>query len=256
VKDTIADQLAARQREIQHRLDPTRLGDCSRPVLTACNIHYEISERVHGVAYGGLGAFHLLARRIGLIDATDNNRLLAPAQPLEGGGDPAIRVEKEYLLPMPVHERAREVDTEPEVAAQTPRTQPTPEEGGDSRSDADLGRARNAGAAPADRIPGRRLPVSVLLMVAIGQARFKLLDELQERQAKNLADRSQLYDVQPAIAAFHLADERLRKSQFFRKFHLRDAGLVPGRAQQPQHHGVFTGVNGFFHPAIAFRLAG
>jgi hypothetical protein len=73
VKDTIADQLAARQCEIQHRLDPTRLGDCSRPVLTASNIHYEISERVHGIAYGGIGAFHLLARRIGLIDAIDNN---------------------------------------------------------------------------------------------------------------------------------------------------------------------------------------
>jgi hypothetical protein len=73
VTDTIADQLAARQCEIQQRLDSTRLGDCSRPVMTASNIHYEISERVHGIAYGGLGAFHLLARRIGLIDAIDNN---------------------------------------------------------------------------------------------------------------------------------------------------------------------------------------
>ncbi len=73
MKDTIADQLAARQCEIQQRLDPTRLGDCSRPVMTASNIHYEISERVHGISYGGLGAFHLLARRIGLIDAIDNN---------------------------------------------------------------------------------------------------------------------------------------------------------------------------------------
>jgi hypothetical protein len=73
VKDTIADQLAARQREIQQRLDPSHLGDCSRPVLTACNIHYEISERVHGIAYGGIGALHLLARRLGLIDAIDDN---------------------------------------------------------------------------------------------------------------------------------------------------------------------------------------
>jgi Transposase DDE domain group 1 len=71
VKDTIPDQLAARQREIEDRLDPTRLGDCSRPVMTAGNIHYEISERVHGIANGGIGAFHLLARRIGLIDAID-----------------------------------------------------------------------------------------------------------------------------------------------------------------------------------------
>jgi len=38
-------------------------------VFTAANIHYEFADRVHGVAHGGIGAFHLLARRIGLIDA-------------------------------------------------------------------------------------------------------------------------------------------------------------------------------------------
>ena len=71
MKGSIADQLAARQREINDRLDKTRLGDCSRPVLDASNIHYEISERVHAISYGGIGAFHLLAQNIGLIDAID-----------------------------------------------------------------------------------------------------------------------------------------------------------------------------------------
>jgi hypothetical protein len=71
VKGTIADQLAARQREINDRLDKTRIGDCSRPVLDASNIHYEISERVHAISHGGIGAFHLLAQKIGLIDAID-----------------------------------------------------------------------------------------------------------------------------------------------------------------------------------------
>jgi Transposase DDE domain group 1 len=71
VKVTIADQLAARQRQINDRLDKTRLGDCSRPVLDASNIRYEISERVHAISYGGIGAFHLLAQNIGLIDAID-----------------------------------------------------------------------------------------------------------------------------------------------------------------------------------------
>lgn len=71
MKDSIRDQLAASQREIEDRLDRTKLGDCSQPVFTARNIHYEIAERVHGVAYGGIGAFHLLARHIGLIDAID-----------------------------------------------------------------------------------------------------------------------------------------------------------------------------------------
>jgi hypothetical protein len=71
VKTTLRARLAARKRQIQNRLDKTKLGDCAAPVLNASNIHYEIAERVHGIAYGGIGAFHLLARRIGLIDAID-----------------------------------------------------------------------------------------------------------------------------------------------------------------------------------------
>src|SRR6202048_4942961 len=43
------------------------------PVFTASNIRYEIADRDRGIAHGGIGAFHLLARRIGLIDAIDKN---------------------------------------------------------------------------------------------------------------------------------------------------------------------------------------
>jgi hypothetical protein len=71
VKTTIREQLAARKREIENRLDKTKLGDCAKPMFTASNIHYEISERVDGIAYGGIGAMHMLARRIGLVDAID-----------------------------------------------------------------------------------------------------------------------------------------------------------------------------------------
>jgi hypothetical protein len=72
VKTTIRQRLAARKRQIESRLDKTKLGDCSQPVFRASNIHYEIADRVHGIAYGGIGAFHLLARRIGLVDAIDS----------------------------------------------------------------------------------------------------------------------------------------------------------------------------------------
>src|SRR6266849_4821679 len=41
-------------------------------MLTASNIHYEIGDRSHGIAYGGIGAIHALARQIGLVDAIDN----------------------------------------------------------------------------------------------------------------------------------------------------------------------------------------
>jgi len=61
--------LAARKRQIERRLDKTELGDCAEPMFTASNIHYEIAERARGLAFGGIGAMHLLARKIGLIDA-------------------------------------------------------------------------------------------------------------------------------------------------------------------------------------------
>ena len=41
-------------------------------MFTASNIHYEIAQRSRGLAHGGIGAFHLLARQIGLIDAIDD----------------------------------------------------------------------------------------------------------------------------------------------------------------------------------------
>jgi Transposase DDE domain group 1 len=40
-------------------------------MFTASNIHYEIGDRCRGIAHGGLGAIHLLARQLGLIDAID-----------------------------------------------------------------------------------------------------------------------------------------------------------------------------------------
>lgn len=69
----IRQQLARRKRRLQRRLDKTRLGDISRPVFSARNIHYEIADRVQGITHGGIGAFHLLARRLGLIEAIDRN---------------------------------------------------------------------------------------------------------------------------------------------------------------------------------------
>jgi len=71
VNTTIRNQLNSRKRQIERRLDKTKLGDCSQPVFTARNIHYEISERSRGLAYGGIGAFLGLARKIGLIEQID-----------------------------------------------------------------------------------------------------------------------------------------------------------------------------------------
>ena len=71
MKATLRQRLAARKRQIQRRLDKSELGDCAKPVFSARNIRYEIADRVRGLACGGIGAMHLLARRIGLVDAID-----------------------------------------------------------------------------------------------------------------------------------------------------------------------------------------
>src|SRR6516225_1122749 len=54
---------------IAHRLEPER----EVPMFTAANIHYELGERVQGLAPGGIGALLLLARRTGLIAAIDHD---------------------------------------------------------------------------------------------------------------------------------------------------------------------------------------
>jgi hypothetical protein len=73
VKQKIRRQLDNCKRKIQRRLDKTDLRGCSEPMFTASNIHFEISDRSHGISYGGIGAFHLLARKLGLIDRLDRH---------------------------------------------------------------------------------------------------------------------------------------------------------------------------------------
>jgi Transposase DDE domain group 1 len=71
VNSKIRQQLANRKRRIARRLDKTKLGRVDQPMFTAANIHYEIAERAHGLAHGGIGAVHALARRLGLSEAID-----------------------------------------------------------------------------------------------------------------------------------------------------------------------------------------
>jgi hypothetical protein len=40
-------------------------------MFTASNIHYELSDKTRGIAHGGIGTFHLLAQKLGLIDRLD-----------------------------------------------------------------------------------------------------------------------------------------------------------------------------------------
>ncbi len=58
---------------ITRRLDKSRTTMTFQPSFEASNIHYEASERVGAIGCGGIGAMHLLAQRIGLIDDIDKN---------------------------------------------------------------------------------------------------------------------------------------------------------------------------------------
>jgi len=71
VKAILRRKLANSKRRIERRLDKKDLRCCSKPMMTASNIHYEIAGRTRGIASGGIGLLHVLARRLGLIGALD-----------------------------------------------------------------------------------------------------------------------------------------------------------------------------------------
>ena len=70
---TIRRQLAARKRRIARRIENKPGVESPQPIMTASNIHYELSDRTRAIAPGGIGAIHLLARKIGLIDDIDRD---------------------------------------------------------------------------------------------------------------------------------------------------------------------------------------
>lgn len=64
---TVRKKLEQRKQRILRRLQNLAIPDHGLPMMMAANIHYELADRVSGLAAGGIGAIHLLARRTGLI---------------------------------------------------------------------------------------------------------------------------------------------------------------------------------------------
>ena len=62
-----------RKRRIAKRLRPRKFKARDKPMFTARNIHYEMADRTRALGCGGIGAVHLLARKVGLIDAIDQD---------------------------------------------------------------------------------------------------------------------------------------------------------------------------------------
>jgi hypothetical protein len=65
--------LRERQQRVLNRIENRHEPERDQPMMTAINIHYELADRVQGLAAGGIGAMLLLARRIGLINDIDHN---------------------------------------------------------------------------------------------------------------------------------------------------------------------------------------
>ena len=71
MNDVIRKKLAQSKRRIEQRLDKNDNTGCERPMITASNIHYDIAERTRAIAAGGIGAMHLVASKLGLVEAID-----------------------------------------------------------------------------------------------------------------------------------------------------------------------------------------
>ena len=64
-------ELRRRERRIQYRLRKKEWADQDEPFLRGANVHYEMAQRERGMTIGGIGVFHQLAVRTGLVDAID-----------------------------------------------------------------------------------------------------------------------------------------------------------------------------------------
>jgi hypothetical protein len=73
VKTSRHQKVAQRKRRIERRLRPRTWCAQARPMYRASNIRYEHSDRVRGLAHGGIGAMHRLAQHVGLVDAIDDH---------------------------------------------------------------------------------------------------------------------------------------------------------------------------------------
>lgn len=62
-----------RKHRIAKRLRPRKFSARARPMFTARNIHYDIADRIRAIGHGGIGSVHLLARKVGLIEAIDRD---------------------------------------------------------------------------------------------------------------------------------------------------------------------------------------
>ena len=73
MKTSRHQNVARRKRRIERRLRPRTWKAQPKPMYTARNIQYEHSDRVRGLASGGIGAMHRLAQHTRLVEAINQH---------------------------------------------------------------------------------------------------------------------------------------------------------------------------------------
>jgi hypothetical protein len=71
--------LKKRKQRLQKRLERRQWSEQSKPMFRAQNIRYEMADRVRAIDSGGIGAFHMLARNSGLIEAINRKDIASEA---------------------------------------------------------------------------------------------------------------------------------------------------------------------------------
>jgi len=61
------------KNSIKRRLKKKRYQDQPKPIMTAQNIHYEMSDKTRAMSYGGVGAIHNMVKKIGLDKEIDEH---------------------------------------------------------------------------------------------------------------------------------------------------------------------------------------
>ena len=65
--------LGKRKRKIEKRLERRNWENQERPMFKGTNIRYEMDDRNKGIACGGIGVIHLMAKRLGLVKEIDKH---------------------------------------------------------------------------------------------------------------------------------------------------------------------------------------
>jgi hypothetical protein len=71
VNTSTREKVLRRKRRIKRRNRLRKFKARAKPMMAARNIQYDMSDRTRAIGCGGIGSIHLLARKVGLIEAID-----------------------------------------------------------------------------------------------------------------------------------------------------------------------------------------